>query len=445
MEGNKEKTDTVTKLALIARHAREDRKVQFTSLTHHLKAQYLKHCFEELKRGKAAGIDGRTWESYNKGEIERVVEETAALIQAKKYRPQPMRRVYIKKDNGKMRPLGIPTVIDKVVQLAVTRILEAIYEPNFLPVSYGYRPGKDAHEALKDINHMIMREKMNWIIDGDIEGFFDHVDHRWMRRCLDQRIRDPNFKRLIWRFLKAGVMEKGMYHQTEEGTPQGGILSPILANIYLHYVLDLWFEGREKKENRGYAHLVRYADDFVIGAQHKREAQQIVRDVEDRLRQFGLTLSQEKIRVIEFGRFAKENTKKQGRRKPETFDFLGLTHYCTKTRDGRFMVRVKTSRKRMNRSVESMKTWLKRVRNVLPVEKIWPTISSKLHGHYNYYGVSGNFESIQRYYGKTRYLVFKWLNRRSQKRTWNWDGFLKYLETYPFPKPKLTYAIYNTW
>lgn len=291
---------------------------------------------------------------------------------------------------------------------------------------------------------MIMRGKVNFIIDADIEGFFDHVDHNWMIRCLDERIADPNFKQLIMMFLKAGVMQGGEYRATTEGTPQGGILSPVLANIYLHYVLDLWFTGQQKQRN-GYTQLVRYADDFIIGVQQRHEAEKIREELDERLGKFGLKLSKEKTRIIEFGRFAGENRKKRGERKPETFDFLGLTHYCTKTKDGRFMVRVKTSQKRMNRSVESMKTWLKQVRNMLPIEKIWPTITSKLQGHYNYYGVSGNFESIQRFFYRTKWLTFKWMNRRSQKKSWNWDEFRRYLETYPFPKPKLTYAIYNTW
>ncbi len=444
MEKNKEVLTTTDKLILIAGKAAADRKLKFISLIHLLNEAYLYECSKELKPGKAAGIDGRTLESYTDEEMRQAIAQTVQALRSRDYKPQPVRRVFIAKENGTMRPLGIPTVMDKVVQLGITKILHAIYEQTFLDISYGYRPGRDAHACIKEINHMIMQRKVNYILDADIEGFFDHVQHDWMMRCLDQRIADPNFKRLIGLFLKTGVMQEGKYLPVREGTPQGGILSPVLANIYLHYVLDLWFCAKQKKRS-GYTQLVRYADDFVIGVQHKHEAEKIREELEQRIEQFGLRLSKEKTRIIEFGRFAAENRKKQGERKPDTFDFLGLTHYCTKTQDGRFMVRVKTSRKRMNRSIVSMKIWLKGVRSILALEKIWPTIASKLQGHYNYYGVSGNFESIQRFYRKTRYLTYKWMNRRSQKRTWNWDEFLTYLKTYPFPKPKLTYALYNTW
>lgn len=444
MDKWKETLTTADKLVLIAGKAGADRKLKLISLIHLLNKEYLYDCYKELKRGKAPGIDGRTLESYTDEEMRRAIEGMIQLRRGKTYTPQPIRRVFIRKDNGQMRPLGIPTVVDKVMQLGITKILESIYEPTFLDISYGYRPGRNAHACLKEINHMIMQGKVNYIIEADIEGFFDHVDHNWMMRCLDERIADPNFKQLIMMFLRAGVMQGGEYRTTTEGTPQGGILSPVLANIYLHYVLDLWFTGQQKQRD-GYTQLVRYADDFIIGVQHRHEAEKIREELDKRLGKFGLKLSKEKTRIIEFGRFARENRKKRKERKPGTFDFLGLTHYCTKTKDGRFMVRVKTSQKRMNRSVESMKTWLKQVRNMLPIEKIWPTITSKLQGHYNYYGVSGNFESIQRFFYRTKCLTFKWMNRRSQKKTWNWAEFLKYLESYPLPKPKLTYAIYNTW
>ncbi len=437
--------NTEAKLVLIAKRAKERPKEKFTSLVHLLNADYLKNCYKQLKRGKAAGVDGKTTESYTEGEINKVLEETARQIQAKRYRVQPVKRVYIAKENGKKRPLGIPSVIDKVVQLGVTRILEQIYESEFLEVSYGYRPGRNPHEALKELNHMIMGKKLNWIIDADIKGFFDNINHQWMTKCLNERIADPNFKELINRFLEAGVMEEGKLTKTELGSPQGGIISPILANIYLHYVLDLWFEKRMRKKLRGFAQMVRFADDFVIGVQHKWEAEGILKQLAERLKQFGLELASEKTRLIEFGRFAQENVTKRGGRRPETFDFLGFTHYCTQTRDGRFSLRVKTSRKRVNRSYMGMNLYLKNVRNLAKLERIWKMLALKLQGHYNYYGVSGNFESIKRYYTKTLNLTFKWLNRRSQKKSWDMDNFKKYLETYPLPKPKLTYAIYNTW
>lgn len=436
--------NTKEKLVLIAKKAKEDSSLRFTSLAHLLNAPYLMECYTLLKKGKAAGVDGRTVESYSSWEINKSIDETIALLKHKKYYPQPVRRMYIR--NGeKSRPLGIPTVIDKVIQLGMVRILEKIYEPILLPLSYGYRRGRNAHEALSEVNHMIMGRKVNWLVDADIRGFFDSIDHGWTMRFLNERIVDPSFNLLIRRFLKAGIMEDGKYQSTNDGTPQGGIISPMLANIYLHYVLDLWFEKRVRKTQRGFTQLIRYADDFVIGTQHKDEAERIFKDLIARFQKFGLKLSEEKTRIIEFGRFAKENHKRRGEGKPKTFDFLGFTHYCTKTRDGRFMVRVKTSRKRAIRASVTLNQWLKKTRNLMPIKEIWHLIALKLSGHYNYYGVSGNFESINRYYRKTRYLVFKWMNRRSRKKSWNWEGFYRYLSVYPLPRPKLTYAIYNTW
>lgn len=437
-------TNTVTKLTWIAKKA-YDKTVRFTSLVHHLNEEFLKDCYKQLKKGKAAGVDGRTVESYTDEEIVGAIEQIVEAMKKRKYQPQPVRRVYIDKSNGEKRPLGIPTVIDKVVQLAVTRILEAVYEPVFLPVSFGYRPARDAHECLKEINHMVMGRKVNWIIEADIRGFFDHVDHNWMMECLDQRITDPNFKYLIHKFLKSGIMEEGKYQATDKGTPQGGIISPMLANIYLHYLLDNWFEKVVKKQVSGYVQLMRYADDFIIGVQHPHEAQAILKELEIRLAKFGLTLAGNKTRIIEFGRFAEENRKKRGEGKPETFDFLGFTHYCAQTRDGRFQVRVQTSSRRMVKASSAIHTWLKTIRSSITTKRIWEAVRSKLTGHYNYYGVSGNFESINTFYRTTKQLVFKWVNRRNRKRYYNWERFERYLSLYPLPKPKLTYVIYNTW
>lgn len=435
---------TKDKLILIAKKAQEQPAMKFISLMHLLNAEYLQDCYHLLKRGKAAGIDGRTLESYTEQEIYNEIEKTIANMKAKHYTPQPVRRVEIAKDNGEKRPLGIPTVIDKIIQLGMARILTAIYEPTFLPGSFGYRPGRGAHDALKAINHMIMGKKVNWIVEVDIQGFFDHIDHPWMTRCLKERIADPNFLYYIQKFLKAGVLHNGVYAASGEGAPQGGIISPILANIYLHYVLDLWFEKREKRALKGYAELVRYADDFLIGVQHHTDAMKIRNDLEARLSRFGLHIQEEKTQILEFGRFAQQHDAQQGKR-PHTFNFLGFTHYCTHTQDGRFMLGVRTNSKRMGRALVAMNTWLRNVRNLISTEAIWEQLSAKLTGHYNYYGISGNFVALNRFYGKTRNLTFKWMNRRSRKKSWNWQGFATYLKTYPLPTPKVTYAIYNTW
>ena len=437
--------NTAAKLIRITKKAQEEPKYRFTFLKYLLNDAYLKECYHDLKRGKAAGVDGRTLESYTEAEMEQAIKETVTTMKTNRYRPQPVRRVRITKENGKERLLGIPTVIDKVVQLGITRILGSIFEPTLLPVSYGYRPGRNAHECLKEINHMVMQKKANYLLEADIEGFFDHVNHDWMMRCLQERIGDPRFLHLIKQFLKAGVMEEGHQTASRKGTPQGGILSPILANIYLHYVLDLWFGVKVGKQMKGYSQLIRYADDFVIGCQYKEEAEQIRRMLGKRLEQFGLRLSEEKTRVMEFGRFAAANRKNRGEKKPESFDFLGFTHYCGQTRDGRFALKVKTSRNRMKRSVNSLQEWLETVRNRLPTKELWPLLKTKLTGHYHYYGVSGNFDAIKTFYEQTRRTTFKWLNRRSQKKSWNWEQFTKFEIRYPLPKPKLYYAFYNTW
>jgi group II intron reverse transcriptase/maturase len=437
--------DTAFKLTLISKRAKEEPQTKFTSLMHLLNVEYLKGCYKELKRGKAAGIDGKVVEGYTEEEITHAIEDAILGLKKRTYRPQPVRRVYIEKANGGKRPLGIPTVMDKVIQQGVAKILEAIYEPTFLSVSYGFRPERNAHECLKELNHKIMGQKVNWVIEADIKGFFDHVDHGWMMRCLEEKIGDTPFKKLIERMLKAGIMEGGQYVASKEGTPQGGIISPILANIYLHYVLDLWFEKVERKGLAGEAYLIRYADDFLVCLQHKEEAQKVLEDIKERMQKFGLELAEDKTGIVEFGRFAEENHKRRGEGKPRTIEFLGFTHYCTRTRDGRFMVRVKTSRKKMSRAIKGIGVWLKSIRNLLKLGDIWKLLKLKLQGHYNYYGLSGNFESIQRYYRKVLGLVFKWMNRRSQKRTWNGNIFREYLMKNPLPIPKLTYAIYNTW
>ena len=441
---NTELDNTKNKLTLIAKKAEAELRLKFTSQIHLLNEEYLYECFKQLKRGKAPGIDGRTAESYSKDEIKSAISQLVKDMKTQKYRPKSVRRVYIPKANGKQRPLGIPTVVDRVLQRAVANILEPLYEPLFRDCSYGFRSNRSAHDALKAVNHMVMGQKVNWIIDADIKDFFGNVNHDWLMKCLKQRINEPNLLKLIKLFLKAGVMDKGINEQTTKGTPQGGIVSPILANIYLHYVLDLWFELKEVPKQKGYAELVRYADDFVIGAQHKAEAYAMLEDIRQRLIEFGLELAEDKTHILEFGRFAEHNLKNRGQGKPETFDFLGFTHHCSTTRDGRFVLKVKTSRKKYSAAIAKLKLWLM-LNRILPIKLIWKALALKLQGHYNYYGLSGNFDAIKQYYYHTRRLVFKWLNRRSQKKSWNWEQFQIYWDKHQLPKPELKYAIYNTW
>ena len=430
-----------TKLNLITERAAKDRKCRFNNLIHLLNVEGLKESFYLLKRDKASGIDGVTMSEYE----EKLEENLEGLVERMKrwsYRPQAVRRVYIPKDEHSQRPLGIPALEDKIVQMGVTRILSAIYEEGFLDFSYGFRPGRSCHDALDRLDKIIMQQPINHVIDADIKGFFDNVDHGWLMECLKQRISDKNLLRLIVRILKSGVMEAGIFYETEKGTPQGGIISPILANIYLHYILDLWVERKVIPGSRGVVRMVRYADDFVICVQYKEEAQRILRQLRERFGKFGLELSEEKTRVIEFGRYAVENAKKRGER-PSTFNFLGFTHYCGRTRRGYFTVGRTTDRKRLRKKLKEMNVWLRSVRNLVKVREWWPILCAKLRGHFQYYGVSGNYRGILRFYFHTVRFVFKWINRRSQKKSMNWDRFNAYLERYPLPRPKIYHNLYT--
>jgi group II intron reverse transcriptase/maturase len=430
-----------TKLELITRRAREDPGCRFTSLAYLLNEDFLGQCFKELKKNKAPGVDGVTWEQYAE-KLEENVGRLVERMKAKKYWPQPLRRIHIPKDNRSQRPLGIPALEDKIVQMGITKILSAIFEGDFLEVSYGFRPNRSCHDALDALDKAIMAEPVNYIVDADIQAFFDNVDHKWLIKCLKQRISDPSFLKLIVRFLKAGVMEEGKYMETDKGTPQGGVLSPILSNIYLHYVLDLWFVRRLKKQLKGYAKEIHYADDAIICLQYQADAQRVVEELKGRLSKFGLSLSEEKTRIIEFGRYAQAKVKERGK-KPDTFDFLGFTHFCDRTRRGKFKVGRRTSRKRFRAKMKAMNGWLKSVRNFLRLRDWWKILVTKLVGHYRYYGVSGNYESIRRFYFRTLNLVFKWINRRSQKTSYTRAGFRQYLEHYPLPKPKIYQNLYT--
>ncbi len=429
-----------TKLESIAGKAQAERKYRFTALAHMLNVEYLTECYRELKRGKATGEDGQTVEEYGKN-LEKNLEELVGRMKAKHYRPQPVRRVYIPKDEKRLRPIGIPAVEDKIVQIGMKKILEAVYEGEFLEASYGFRRGRGCHMALKALDKSIMTRAVNHVVEVDIKEFFDHVEHHWMMKCLEQRIADPSFLRLIGRFLKAGIMEEGEYRETEQGTPQGGNLSPMLSNIYLHYVLDIWFEKVLKKELVGYAEENRYADDFVICVQKKEDAEYIVEALRERMGKFGMSMAEEKTRVVAFGRYAEENAKRKGR-KPETFEYLGFTHYCGRTRQGKFKVGRRTSRKKFRAKMKEMNGWLRAVRNAVGIADWWKICVAKLVGHYRYYGVSGNYKSVSQFHWKTLELVYKWVNRRSQKKSFSRQRFTEYLEQHPIPRPRIYQNFY---
>jgi len=431
----------VTKLSSITKRAQGNPKEQFTSLAHLLNEDFLKSCFWELKRDKASGIDGVRVEDYE-ANLEENLKGLVARMKSWSYRPQAVKRVYIPKPNGATRPLGIPAVEDKIVQVGIKKILEAIYEVDFIDVSYGFRPNRNCHQALNAVDKVIMTKPINFVVDMDIEKFFDTIDHKKLVECLRIRIKDTSLLRLIVRFLKAGVMEEGKFIQSDKGTPQGGNLSPLLANIYLHYILDLWFENRIKSQMRGYGQLVRYADDFVVCFQSGTEAKAFSEALKARLAEFGLRIAEGKSRIIEFGRYVWEKAQRTGGR-PKTFDFLGFTHYCDKTRKGKFKLGRKTARAKFIQKMKAMNIWLKRVRNAAKLKQWWPVLAMKLAGHFRYYGVSGNSYCIRTFYSQTVKLVYKWINRRSQKKSYNWAQFNRFLQYNPLPKPRIHYQLYT--
>lgn len=432
-----------TKLSLITEIAERDSNCKLGNLIHMLNEKSLKESYKLLKKGKATGVDEVSMEDYEKN-LDANVQDLLKRMKTFSYIPQPVRRVYIPKANGKQRPLGIPAVEDKLVQAGISKILEAIYEVDFLDFSYGFRPKRSCHDALNRLDKVIMTNPINHIIDADIKGFFDNVDHKWLVKFLEHRISDKSLIRYIVRFLKSGIMEEGNQYNTTKGTPQGGIISPILANIYLHYVLDLWVEEIVKKKCRGVVEIIRYADDFVICVQYKDEAESILKALKQRFNKFGLELSEEKTKIVAFGRYAEENASRKNDR-PGNFEFLGFTHFNDKTRRGYYKVGRKTSRKKFKSKMQEMNTWLKSIRNKVKAKEWWKVLSAKLRGHFQYYGVSGNYVSISMYYSKTIKFVHKWINRRSQKKKYNWKKFNAYLDRYKLPQPKIHHNFYTLY
>lgn len=341
----------------------------------------------------------------------------------------------------KMRPLGIASYEDKIVQMAVKKVLEAIYEPRFLNCMYGFRPNRGCHEAVKEVYQRISYGKISYIVDADIKGFFDHINHDWMMRFLEWHIQDPNLLWLIKKYLKAGIMEDGKFESTEEGSAQGSVMSPMLANIYMHNVLTLWFKFVVKKMLKGDCFLVNFADDFVAGFQYKSEAEWYYSALKERMEQFNLELESSKSRLIEFGRFAEANRTARGEGKPEAFDFLGFTFYCGKTRKGTFAVKLQTSRKKFERKLKDYKLWIYENRN-RPVREIIKELNVKLVGHYRYYGVTWNYRRLCAFLHRVQQFLFKAVNRRGCRRAYTWGGYWEMLKCYPLAKPKTYYCLY---
>ncbi|SRR6266550_3638651 len=429
------------KLNQIAVRAKQDKRLKFTSLVHLINTENLVRCYKELKRNKACGVDQITVESYGENlneKLEVLVEST----KRKQYQPQPVKRVYIPKAGSKeKRGLGIPSTEDKLVQIMLKKILENIYEANFLDSSYGFRPGRNCHQAVNALDKAVMYKPINYIVEVDIKKFYDNIQHKWLMRCLRERITDPNLLWLVKRFLKAGIVEAGHYEATKQGTPQGGIASPVLANIYLHYVLDLWFEKKFKPRSRGYIQLIRFCDDFVVCCESKVEAEEFLELLKQRLSKFGLEVSENKTRVVKFGKKEWQQAIREKRR-TESFNFLGFTHYGAKSRRGRLMMGHKTSKLNLARKLKEIKEWLKKVRGSIRLKDWWQVLKAKLTGHYNYFGISGNYWCLKQFYTSVRKLAFKWINRRSQKKSMTWEQFVHYVEVNPLPKPKIHFSLY---
>lgn len=430
-----------TKLDRIASVAKTKPEECFTSLYHLMNEEMLTACHRRTEKGKSPGIDGETKDSYERN-LKENVSELVGRLHRFSYRPSPVLRAHIAKDDGSNRQLGIQAYEDKLVQLGLTRILNSIYEQDFLDCSYGFRPGRNCHDALKALALTVEQEKVSYIVDADIKGFFDNVDHTWLIRFLEHRIADPRVIRLIKRMLRAGVMNDGVFEESDTGTPQGSPISPLLANLYLHYVLDIWFEKRVKKGIQGYGEIIRYADDFVCCFQYRKDAEAFLKALRARLAKFGLSLAEDKTKIMEFGRFAETNARENGKT-PDTFDFLGFTHFCGKSRTGMFRVKRKTSKKKQRKNISNFKTWIKSTRNTMKLNDIMELVRLKLLGHYRYYGITDNSRSISNFYDHAVELLYKWLNRRSQKKSFDWPRYKLYLDRYPLPRPRIYVSIYS--
>jgi RNA-directed DNA polymerase len=401
-------------LASVRKAARIDKKVRFTALLHHLTVDRLRESFYALKRKAAPGVDGVTWQEYEP-DLQEHLTDLHSRVHCGTYRAKPSRRVYIEKADGRQRPLGIAALEDKIVQQAVVTVLNQIYEEDFLGFSYGFRPGRSQHQALDALSYALQYKKVSYVLDADIRGFFDNLDKSWLIKFVEHRVADPRILRLIRKWLSAGVMEEGKWSEATSGTPQGSVASPMLANIYLHYVFDLWLDKWRRQSAHGDVIAVRYADDIVLGFQHRAEAERFLKDLRERLSKFGLELHPDKTRLIEFGRFAEENRTRRGESKPETFDFLGFTHISGKDRNGRFSVKRMTIRKRMRAKLQEIKQQLRaRMHDATPDTGSW--LRAVVQGHFNYYAVPGNLDSLGMFRERVLSMWWRVLCRRSQKR-----------------------------
>lgn len=426
-----------TKLNRLSETARRDPKFQFQNIAHLITVEMLCWSFQQLRKNAAAGVDGVRAQDYEKNLRVNLATLHQQLVEGR-YRAQPLRRVYIEKENGKQRPLSIPALEDKIVQRAATELLSRIYENDFLPVSYGYRPRRSAHDALKAIGADITLGKANYVLDADISDYFGSIVRSQLMEMLQKRITDKHLLALIGKWLNVGVIEEGRLLLSENGTYQGSTISPVLANIYLHEVLDLWFERDVKPRMKGEAKLYRYADDLIATFQYQEDAERFMRVIGKRFERFGLTLHPQKTKLIEFGRTAWVKSKRTGV-KPDTFNFLGLTHYCGTTLKGKFSVKVKTMAGRLRRSLLRVKELCRKDRHK-DLNEQYQRLRSVLTGHYAYYGITSNFRSLAKFFEGVKRLWKKWLSRRGRKGYVTWEKLEEILRKYPLPKPRMIHG-----
>jgi len=437
--------ETECGLARIRAAAQKDSQLQFNNLYHHLTVERLNSAYRDVKRHVASGVDDVTWEDYGENLADKL-QDLHNRLHKGSYRPQPSKRVWLEKADGKKRPIGVTALEDKIVQQALGSIIQTIYETDFLGFSYGFRPGRSQHSALDAVYVALIQKKISWVLDADIKGFFDTIGHEWLMTFLAHRITDRKTLGLVKKFLTAGVEEDGKWSKTVAGTPQGSVISPLLANIYLHYVLDLWVQQWRKKRARGEVYIVRYADDFVVGFQTKSDGALFHYQLHKRLEHFGLTLHETKTRLIEFGRFASSNRKEAGKGKPETFNFLGFVHICGQRRsDGKFTVLRKTIAKKQRTTTKRIKEALYKRIN-MNVHLLGQWLARVVRGFYNYYGVPGNLKSLNEFRTQICCLWLKVLRRRSHKATkYNWHKFQRLVRRYipsaknvhPYPNQRL--------
>ena len=431
-----------TKLGRIGEMSASNPRMVFTSLYHLINVELLRECHKGMDGKKATGVDNVTKAEYEV-KLDEKLENLVERLKQKSYKPQPSLRVYIPKINGKLRPLGMAAYEDKLVQAALGKVLMAVYEPKFHESMYGFRPNRGCHGALKEVARLVERGRTSYVVDADIRGFFNNIDHERVLELIKFRISDPNILWLIKKTLTAGVVEDGKWQPTTKGTEQGNLASPVIANIYMHYALALWYEVKLKNTFRGESGLVIYADDFVATFQYMEDAERFLGAVAERFSLFGLELEAEKTRMIEFGRFAEQNRRKRGEGRPDTFVFLGFTHYCSKShKTGKYRMKRKTARKKYQMKLKEMNQWIKRNRH-LRLKDLTDMLNQKLRGHYQYYGITDNSDSIANYRDETQRMLFKWLNRRSQKVSYTWEGFNELLKIFPLAQPKIYFSVYD--